>query len=319
MDRAFASGSSGSAPSVPARPSIGYPTAGNPGAGTPATKPGPYWYHMITEELRKVITDAGLTPDHTNLAQLSAAVQAMASAGSIYPFAALPFPTIDTSTNQLAVTSAAVAGQGGTVSIPSGVYVSLGEAVNANTGRLRSYQTSAWTSGNLAVSSTYFLRAKVVGGALTFYTQKGTDSDAVPGSLVGTVDGASGGGFDSTCLDMLVAKVVTGVAGTVPTVTALANKAFLSFSSLYQTTCASDGLGIFSLTYNPTLNWARTPKVTASIGYDITNITTASALDRCYIATQTVSRYSLNFIVYYDIFTSVAGSVVGNINVLGVA
>lgn len=79
MDRAYTSGSAGSAPTAPASPSIGYPTAGNPGTATPATKPGPWWYHMITEELRKVIVDAGLTPDHTNLAQLSAAIQALAS------------------------------------------------------------------------------------------------------------------------------------------------------------------------------------------------------------------------------------------------
>lgn len=62
MDRAFASGSSGTPPSAPGSPSIGYPTAGNPGGGTPPTKPGPYWYHMITEELRAIITAAGLTP-----------------------------------------------------------------------------------------------------------------------------------------------------------------------------------------------------------------------------------------------------------------
>lgn len=75
MDRAFASGASGSAPSAPASPSIGYPAAGNPGSGTPATKPGAYWYHMVTEELRKVITDAGLTPNVSNLTQLSTAIQ----------------------------------------------------------------------------------------------------------------------------------------------------------------------------------------------------------------------------------------------------
>lgn len=80
MDRAYASGSSGSAPSAPASPSIGYPTAGNPGTVTPATKPGPWWYHMVTEEMRKVITDAGLTPDHTNLGQLSAAIAALINA-----------------------------------------------------------------------------------------------------------------------------------------------------------------------------------------------------------------------------------------------
>ena len=56
MDRIYASGAAGSVPSVPASPSSGYPTAGNPGAGTPATKPGPYWYHMVMEELMTIIT-----------------------------------------------------------------------------------------------------------------------------------------------------------------------------------------------------------------------------------------------------------------------
>lgn len=318
-NRKFAAGASATPPVAPVSPSVGHPQSGDPGSGTQATKLGAYWYYQLGEEVRRVITDAGLVPDHANLAQLSAAVQLMIAGGGAYPFAALPFPTIDTSTNQIAVTSSAVAGQGGAVSVPAGVYFSLGESVSSNTGRLRSFQTAAWVSGNLAVSSTYYLRVKVVGGALVFYTQKGADTDAIPAGLVGVVDGASGGGFDSTVLDMLVAKVVTGSAGTVPTVTALANKAFLSFSSLYQTTCTADGVGTFSLVYNPTLNWARTPKVTASIGYDITAVTSGSALDRCYISSQVVSRYALNFTGYFDIFTSVSGSVLGNINVLGVA
>ncbi len=70
MDRTFESGAAGSPPSAPASPSSGYPTAGNPSLGVPATKPGPWWYHMMTEELRAVIVAAGLTPGHTNLNQL---------------------------------------------------------------------------------------------------------------------------------------------------------------------------------------------------------------------------------------------------------
>lgn len=77
MDRAFSSGASGSAPSVPASPSIGYPTKGNAGTGTPATKPGEWWYHMITEEIRGIIVAAGLTPTHTDITQLLQAIQAL--------------------------------------------------------------------------------------------------------------------------------------------------------------------------------------------------------------------------------------------------
>lgn len=75
MDRAYASGTAGSAPAAPASPSIGYPTAGNPGTGTPATKPGPYWYHQITEELLAIITAAGITPAQGTLTQLASAIQ----------------------------------------------------------------------------------------------------------------------------------------------------------------------------------------------------------------------------------------------------
>jgi len=82
MDRAFSSGASGTPPTAPVSPSIGYATAGNPGTGTPATKPGAWWYHLVTEELRAVIVAAGLTPDHTNTTQLAQAVQALIAAGA---------------------------------------------------------------------------------------------------------------------------------------------------------------------------------------------------------------------------------------------
>lgn len=80
MDRAFESGAAGSAPSAPGSPSIGYPTGGNPGGGTQPTKPGPYWFHMITEELRAIVTAAGLTPAQSTIDQvLQALPNALAS------------------------------------------------------------------------------------------------------------------------------------------------------------------------------------------------------------------------------------------------
>lgn len=81
MDRVFESGAVGSPPSAPASPSTGYTTAGNPSTATPATKPGPYWFHQITEELRAVIVGAGLTPSHTNLEQLKEAIDTLINAG----------------------------------------------------------------------------------------------------------------------------------------------------------------------------------------------------------------------------------------------
>lgn len=80
MDRAYASGAAGIPPDAPVNPSVGYPQAANPGLGAPATKPGPHWYYMITEEIRKVISDSGLIPDHATPTQLSAAISAMIAA-----------------------------------------------------------------------------------------------------------------------------------------------------------------------------------------------------------------------------------------------
>lgn len=83
MDRSHASGATGSPPSYPGSPSIGYPTSGNPGTATPATKPGPWWYHMMTEEIRNVLVAAGITPDGSSTTQLAAAIQAIVTNGAI--------------------------------------------------------------------------------------------------------------------------------------------------------------------------------------------------------------------------------------------
>lgn len=80
MERYNRGAGAASAPTPPSAPANAYFTEGNPSLGVPATQPGPWWFHMITEEMRKVITDAELTPDHTDLTQLSAAIQAMITA-----------------------------------------------------------------------------------------------------------------------------------------------------------------------------------------------------------------------------------------------
>jgi microcystin-dependent protein len=92
MDRAFASGASATPPSAPGSPSVGYATAGNPGSGIPATRPGPWWFHMVTEELRAVLVAGGITPDQSDVAQLLAAIQALVTngvTGKVVPVGAL--------------------------------------------------------------------------------------------------------------------------------------------------------------------------------------------------------------------------------------
>ena len=74
MDRKFKSGAAAAPPAAADNASDGYATAGNPAGGVAATKPGPYWYHMITEEMRNVIVGAGLVPDKALVNQLLAAI-----------------------------------------------------------------------------------------------------------------------------------------------------------------------------------------------------------------------------------------------------
>ena len=74
-NRVWDSGASASPPTPPALPSNGYPSPGNPSAPTPATKGGAYWFHQMGEELRAILTAAGVTPDHTVLNQLLTALR----------------------------------------------------------------------------------------------------------------------------------------------------------------------------------------------------------------------------------------------------
>lgn len=74
-NRSFESGAAASPPAAPASPSVGHPTAGDPQAAVPATKPGPYWFYQLGEELRAVLTAAGITPDKGTLTQLLTALR----------------------------------------------------------------------------------------------------------------------------------------------------------------------------------------------------------------------------------------------------
>lgn len=306
----FESGASGTPPTAPASPSSGYPTNGDPGAPTPATVAGEFWFYQQQAEMTALLTAAGITPSTGDLTQVLQAIQFFAP---ILPFAALQYPTIDTSDNRLNVTSAS-ASAGGTVSIPADVEAALGEEVTAGkTGRMRRMTTAAWTSADLDASSTYFLRAQISGGVWTPYVQKGTDADSVPAGLKGTPGGGSGGGFDSTVLDILLAKVVTGTAGSTPTVTKLANAAVLR--------TVSEIAAAFVRTLNwaalsgttVTLNWARAPTIAAPVlsqvraarldqvafGVDITTGSGTLQMQGIREAS-TASRYSRSLEYVYD-------------------
>lgn len=103
MDRKWKSGASVTPPTLD-NASDGYATAGNPGLGVPATKPGPHMFHMLVEEMLALITAAGLTPDKTSVVQLLAAATLLYDSQGIDPGGRL------TLTTGLSVTTADVAG-----------------------------------------------------------------------------------------------------------------------------------------------------------------------------------------------------------------
>jgi hypothetical protein len=86
--------------------------------------------------------------DSERLANTEWVNRAIAALAAPLPLAALPFPTIATTSNTISATGNIVAGQGGSVSVPAGVSLSLGqEVVVGTTGILAGFTTQAWTSG----------------------------------------------------------------------------------------------------------------------------------------------------------------------------
>ena len=84
MDRSYLANTSATPPTPPANASD-YPTAGSKISGVPATIPGPWWFHQVTEELRNVVTGFGLTPSVSATNQVYLAIlSAMHPVGSVY-------------------------------------------------------------------------------------------------------------------------------------------------------------------------------------------------------------------------------------------
>ncbi|WP_431495440.1 phage tail protein [Pseudomonas brassicacearum] len=228
----------------------------NPLTGTPGSLIPAAWGNGVTQEIVNVIKAGDLTPDETQNDQLLEAIQSVTAKGwnqdLALPIAALPLPTIATADARLAVTPTALSTSGGRVSIPAGVYISIGqEVVSGRLGRSRTYVTAAWSSTDLLPSASYFLRAQVIGGALTFYMQRGSLYDLSPESLKGTVNGASGGGFASTPLDMCLAWVMTGAPGSLPTIRTIYNRAQLAWTQTV------NGTGVVYLPLDPHARAAR--------------------------------------------------------------
>lgn len=255
---------------------------------------------------------------NTDQVATTAFVQASMSGINALPFSALSYPTVDNANGYPIINAAIVGGTGGNVTITAGTRFALAETASAGLGVMRSFTTAAWTSPNLDANSTYYLRCQVQGSVAVFYVQKGTDSDAIPGSLLGTPNGLNGGGFDSTRLDMLCAKLVTGANGTAPTVTPLSNAARLAYKGSQNATETTASGGWINHTYSYTLNWARTPKAIFTVGTHGVG-PSGQALDQIYSSSETVTRYTASHIATIDWQNDAAFSVTSYSTVLATA
>jgi hypothetical protein len=213
-------------------------------------------FQQVYGEMGDVIVNlGGLSPDAADMTQLRQSIMAHVVDAMSAPIATLDYPTIATADNRLSI-GATASTAGGVVSLAGGETITLAKALSATHGVMRTWTMPAFTSDDLVPASTYYLRATVVAGSVVVYMQRGTDGDTIPATLVGTPGADADGGFDTTRLDMLIARVVTGTAGVVPTVTALANasRLYASFGrteARYTTTTFSSGGA------TTTLNWAR--------------------------------------------------------------
>jgi hypothetical protein len=146
----------------------------------------------------------------------------------------LNFPEVNTLTNTATVSVASLVGFGGTVTIAGNEFIVIGKEIVPGIAGINCTVKIPAFSKNLLANSTYYLRGNYNNTTDSFvvYVQQGTDIDSAPVSLKGTVDATSGGGFDSTLLDVLFAKIVTSANGTTPTLTNLKNKSKFNFRSI---------------------------------------------------------------------------------------
>lgn len=78
MDRAYELNQSANPPAPPNPPVLGYPSE-----TAPATVPGAWWFHQMTEELRNVLVAGGIVPDATKVNQVAAAIVGIIQASNI--------------------------------------------------------------------------------------------------------------------------------------------------------------------------------------------------------------------------------------------
>lgn len=198
-NRAWESGAAGSPPSAPGSPSVGYPTAGDPQTATPATKPGPYWFHQIGEELRAVLTAAGITPSTANNAQLLEAIQRLIDAqsgnyaldtGAANAYVVALSPAITAYTDGMTVRVKAInANTGASTLNAGGGVVALVNDVGDALANGDIPAASIFTATYIASAGKFYITSMVQSQGDARYALKGANSDITSLSALTSING----------------------------------------------------------------------------------------------------------------------------------
>lgn len=214
MDRFFAANVATTPPTLPGTAVKGYPQDGDVATSKAATIPGAYAFWQLYAELLGVITAAGETPDPSNLTQVAAAVNTIATsvAGPIATAAAAAAQAAAISAAATDATTKANAARAGAVTDVNAEFTGTHQDLTVAAGHqeIPGNQMHVWVeqfqaaAGNTSVTITYpkaftgtapipqvtILDASLVGGSSNFLGY-GVVSRTLVGCVVAT--GLNGG------------------------------------------------------------------------------------------------------------------------------
>lgn len=286
-------------------------TNGNPAVGQRGSVIDARAIDHAQTEIVNAITRLGLTPDANNLEQLGLAIQnaidAATGGGSADGYvtvesarARLPiFPEVLTADGRLTITSPS----SGTVLVaPTGILrhrgifdVNMSDIAEVN----RTFSVLPSRVAHLRWSPSAGLSLRYLDDPLYNASSSSEASDR----------------FDSSYDDVLLARIITN-SSAVPAITSLVNKhnlMTLGIQGKTVTRTTTANFGLYVVPFDPiVLNWARTPKYTASAsrngyGSALTKIPeevalqfTGSFTDETGTAAASVDRYSMNIVGTVD-------------------
>lgn len=195
MDRIFHPTVAASPPAVDAHPSSGFPTAGNPLSGTPATVLTPWIVHQLIEELRGLVVAGGLVPDKASTVQVLAALRAM-FAGGMQAFASAGSSNFTVPAGIVSIEALVIGGGGA-----GGASGTTGQAGAGGHG-------GGMAAGRYAVTPAQVLAVTVGAGGTPTSTNGGAGGSSSLGALLSATGGGGGLGGDGG------AATQSGSAGT---------------------------------------------------------------------------------------------------------